>query len=196
MVDINKTRTEPIEQFWEITDDIRAGMLGVDGSGQHMQPMHPNCEREGRNIWFFVKTDSDLVQAIGSGGPCHFCVVGRSHDYHACVAGKLTVEQNRAMIDRFWNSVTAAWFKSKDDPELTLVKLALDNGVAWGSVGTVRFGWEVMKANMSSAEPDVGARQHFSFVHQVENGHERRTPSQPSGLSDAARGVPRQEGQV
>ncbi|MEZ5818661.1 MAG: pyridoxamine 5'-phosphate oxidase family protein [Hyphomicrobiaceae bacterium] len=170
MVDIKKTREQPIEQFWEVTDDIRAGMLGIEGSGQHMQPMHPNCEREGRNIWFFVKKQSDLVQAIGSGARGHFCVVGREHDYHACVAGRMTVENNQAMIDRFWSKMTAAWFKSKDDPDLTLVKMALDNGVAWASVGPVKFGWEVMKANLSDQEPDVGARQHFSFVHRVENG--------------------------
>ena len=96
---------------------------------------------------------------------------------------------------RFWSSVTAAWFKSKDDPDLTLVKMALDNGVAWGSVGSVRFGWEVMKANMSDAEPDVGARQHFSFVHQIDNGQARAT-GQTGAPSDAVRGVPRQEGQV
>jgi general stress protein 26 len=192
MVDINKTRTVPIEQFWEMTDDIRAGMLGIEGSGQHLQPMHPYCEREGRNIWFFSKKDSDLVAAIDSGARGHFCVIGRAHDYHACVSGKLTVEHNKAMIDRFWSSTAAAWYKSKDDPDLTLIKMALDDGVAWGSVGTVRFGWEVMKANVSTSEPDVGARQHFSFVHQVDNGHDRRDGS----TGPHAQHVPRQEGQV
>ncbi|MGD9801979.1 MAG: pyridoxamine 5'-phosphate oxidase family protein [Hyphomicrobiaceae bacterium] len=192
MVDITKTRQQPIEQFWEMTEDIRAGMLGVEGSGQHMQPMHPNCEREGRNIWFFVKKDADLVQAIGSGGHGHFCVIGRDHDYHACVSGRLTVENNSAMIDRFWNSATAAWFKGKDDPELTLVKMELDDGVAWGSVGTVKFGWEVLKANMSEHDPDVGARTHFSFVHQVGGSEQRPQAS----ASDTPRYIPRQEGQV
>ncbi len=171
MVDIAKTREQPIEQFWEVLDDIRAGMLGVEGSGQHMQPMHPFAEREGRNIWFFASKESDLARAIGAGGRGHFCLIGRNHDYHACVAGHLTVEPNDAMIDRFWDSVTAAWFNGKDDPNLTLVKMALDDGVAWASVGAVKFGWEVLKANMSSAkEPDVGARKHFSFIHQVGSG--------------------------
>lgn len=192
MVDIDKTRQQPIEQFWEMTDDIRAGMLGVDGSGQHMQPMHPNCEHEGRNIWFFVKKDSDLAQTIGSGAHGHFCVIGRNHDYHACVSGRLTLEHNAAMIDRFWNSVTAAWFNGKDDPKLTLVKMALEDGVAWGSVGTVKFGWEVLKANMSEKDPDVGARKHFSFVHQIENGRDRPGVS----AQESSRFVPRQEGQV
>ncbi|MGE0766846.1 MAG: pyridoxamine 5'-phosphate oxidase family protein [Hyphomicrobiaceae bacterium] len=192
MVDLTKTRQQPIEQFWEMTDDIRAGMLGVDGSGQHMQPMHPNCEREGRSIWFFGKKSSDLAQAIGAGGHGHFCVVGRGHDYHACVSGKLTLEHDRGIIDRFWNSVTAAWYSGKDDPDLTLIRMALDEGVAWASVGTVKFGWEILKANMSERDPDIGARNHFSFVHKVDNGRDAPRPSaqNPSAF------VPRQEGQV
>ena len=82
MADLQKTRTEPIQQFWDMTDDVRAGMLGVTGSRQHMQPMHPNCDRAGRTIWFFVKLDSEIVEAVGQGGHGHFCVVGRSNDYH------------------------------------------------------------------------------------------------------------------
>jgi len=192
MVDLAKTRQQPIEQFWDVTDDISAGMLGIEGSGQHMQPMHPNCEREGRNIWFFVKKDSDLAQSVESGGRGHFCVIGRNHDYHACVSGKLSLERNPEMVDRFWNSVTAAWFSGKDDPKLGLVKMALDDGVAWASVGSVKFGWEVLKANMSEREPDVGARKHFSFVHNVEDGRDgMRAPA-----ADTSRYVPRQEGQA
>jgi general stress protein 26 len=192
MVDLAKTRQQPSEQFWDMTEDIAAGMLGVDGSGQHMQPMHPNCEREGRNIWFFVKKDSDLAQSVDSGGHGHFCVIGRNHDYHACVSGKLTLEHNPAMRDRFWNSVTAAWFNGKNDPKLRLVKMALDDGVAWASVGSMTFGWEVLKANMSEREPDVGARQHFSFVHKVETGRD----GMRRGAEGTPQYVPSQEGQV
>jgi general stress protein 26 len=192
MVDLAKTRQQPIEQFWDVTDDISAGMLGIEGSGQHMQPMHPNCEREGRNIWFFVKKDSDLAHAVDGGGRGHFCVIGRNHDYHACVAGKLSLEHDPAIVDRFWNSVTAAWFTGKDDPKLGLVKMALDDGVAWGSVGPMQFGWEVLKANMSEHEPDIGARKHFSFVHSVGNGGDRAHAPADS----TSRYVPRQEGQV
>ena len=35
MADLDKARTEPAEQLWEELADIHAGMLGVEGSGQH-----------------------------------------------------------------------------------------------------------------------------------------------------------------
>ena len=165
MANINMTREQPIQQFWEMTDDIRAGMLGVEGSGQHMQPMHPNCDPEGRNLWFYADRKSDLVRAVGDGATAHFCVIGRSHDYHACVRGRLDADRNTQMIQRFWTPVTASWFKGMDDPDLTMLRFALEDGVAWSSADAVTFGWALLKAGVSETEPDVGARQHFSFLH-------------------------------
>ncbi|MGE0697644.1 MAG: pyridoxamine 5'-phosphate oxidase family protein [Hyphomicrobiaceae bacterium] len=163
MVDVNKTRTEPVEQFWEMIDDVAAGMLGLEGSGQHMQPMHPLVDAQAGVIWFFARKDSDIAEAAGQGGRAHFAVVGRDHDYYACVGGTLSAERNRSAIDRFWGPVTAAWFDGKDDPSLVTLKLSLDDGVAWSSVGGAKFGWEIIKANTTGSDPDVGARQHFSF---------------------------------
>jgi general stress protein 26 len=51
-------------------------MLGIEGSGRHMQPMAPQLDRKGRRIWFFTRNDSDLAQAVGIGAPAHFCIVG------------------------------------------------------------------------------------------------------------------------
>ena len=194
MADIEKTREQPIEQFWEMTDAIAAGMLGIEGSGQHMQPMHPNCDVEADTIWFFTKKDSDLAQTAGNDGgkKAQFCVVGSDHDYHACVSGHLTLNHDAAIIDRFWNPITSAWFDGKDDPNLTLLKLELDDGVAWGSVGTTKFGWEIIKSSVTDQEPDVGARQHFKFG--------GRNPSEDLAMAAAdgpgdPRKPPRGEGQ-
>lgn len=165
MADIERTKEEPIMQFFDMTDEVAAGMLGIDGSGQFMQPMHPHIDRETRSIWFFAKKDSDLVGAIKPGSRAHLCVIGKDHDYHACVEGTVRVDADRAIVDRYWDSITAAWFDDKEDPNLTMVEMRLDKGVAWASTNnSVKFGWEIMKANMGEGEPDVGARKHFTFT--------------------------------
>lgn len=164
MTDLNKTREQPIEQFWDMTEEVSAGMLGVSGSGQHMQPMHPYVDRDKRSIWFFAKRDSDIAKAAITGSQAHFCVIGKGHDYHACVSGTVREGVDEQALDRYWNSVAEAWFNEKHDPNLTMIELDLKDGVAWASTSsTVLFGWEILKSNMTGDAPDVGARKHFNF---------------------------------
>ena len=72
MADISKTKTDPLQQLWDVLDDVHAGMLGVEESGQHMQPMAPFVEKESNSIWFYTRTDSDLVKAVQTGARAHF----------------------------------------------------------------------------------------------------------------------------
>jgi general stress protein 26 len=164
MADLDKTRSAAVEQLWDELDKVHAGMLGVEGSGQHMQPMAPQLDPEGRRIWFFSRDDSDLARAAGSGAKAHFCVIGEDHDYHACLSGALRQNRDQARIDAFWSPVVAAWFEGgKADPALTLLELELSDAAIWASSNPIRFGWEIAKANVTEGEPDVGVRTHVRF---------------------------------
>ncbi len=165
MADLDKARNSPEDQLWDELDDVHAGMLGVEGSGQHMQPMSPHLDRDGRRIWFFANRKSDLVEAIGQGKRAHFVVVGDDHDYHACLAGDLAVNNDRARIDAYWSPVVSAWFEGgKDDPDLALLEFRLIDAAVWASSSSpIKFGWEIAKANVTDSEPDVGVRNHIRF---------------------------------
>jgi general stress protein 26 len=166
MVDLKKTQSNPEEQFWDELDGVHAGMLGVEGSGQHMQPMAPELDRKANTIWFFSRRDSDLVKALKGGAKAHFCVVGKNQDYHACMSGTLAENPDRSKIDQYWSQVVAAWFaKGKEDPSLTLLEFKLNDAAIWASSSNaIKFGWEIAKANMTGEEPDVGVRAHIRFV--------------------------------
>lgn len=167
MADLEKTRLDPLQQLWDEIDDIHAGMLGVEESGQHMQPMAPYVEKETNSIWFFTKTSTDLIAAVRAGSRAHFCVVGKDHDYHACLAGTISERHSREHVDKFWSAVVAAWYEGgKEDPELTMLQLKLDDASIWASPkSALRFGWEVAKANLTGREPDLGIHTHLSLPH-------------------------------
>ncbi len=42
-----KTEQEPEKQLWEQLDKVRAGMLGIEGSHNHMQPMAHQADQDG-----------------------------------------------------------------------------------------------------------------------------------------------------
>jgi general stress protein 26 len=166
MTSLTRAREHPREQLFDEIDRIDAGMLGLERSRMHMQPMAPHLDRQANTIWFFSKSDTDLVQAIGDGARAEFCIVGKDHDYHASLAGDITAERNPAKIDEYWNSVVEAWYDhGKDDPLLTILALRLDDAAIWASTGsTLKFGWEIAKANFNAdEEPEVGVRTHLVF---------------------------------
>ena len=165
MADLNDIKKDAEHELFEQIDDVRAGMLGLENSAQHFQPMAPHCDRNGKSLWFYAKLDSDLVKAIGNGAKGHFIVVGKSQDFYACISGMMRTSKDRERIEQYWSTITAAWFKDgQDDPMLTMIEFKLQDAAIWASTGNpLAFGWEIAKANMTDETPDVGIREHVHF---------------------------------
>ncbi|OJF91271.1 pyridoxamine 5'-phosphate oxidase family protein [Pararhizobium antarcticum] len=167
MVDLSKTKNDPLQQLWDIVDDTRAGMLGVEGDLQHMQPMAPQLEKESNSLWFYTRSDSDLVKAVGTSARARFCLISKDHDYHTSLVGVISENKSREHIDKFWSPVVGAWFENgKDDPLLTMLQMKLDDAAIWASSNsTLRFGWEIAKANLTGKEPDLGVHTQIALPH-------------------------------
>ncbi|WP_454851397.1 pyridoxamine 5'-phosphate oxidase family protein [Rhizobium binxianense] len=167
MASFNEARNQPARQLWDQIGDIPAGMLGLAGIDMHMQPMAPHADPTTNTIWFYAKTDDALVGAIKPGSRAHFCVVGKDHDYHACLAGTIEVKPDPTRIEEYWSSVTAAWYENgKKDPKLTMLAMHVDDAEIWVSTdSTLKFGWEIAKANLDAEKtPDVGIKRHLQFA--------------------------------
>jgi len=160
-----KTADHPEEELWHQLKHSRAGMLGVEGSHNHMQPMSPMLDHDSARLWFFTSRRSDLLKEVGQGVHAHFCVIGKKQDYHACLMGKLVEDKDRSKIEKYWSDMAGAWFTGKDDPDLTLLRFDLIDAAIWASTSNpVKFAWEIERANNSAREPDIGVRAEVEFA--------------------------------
>ncbi|MGV8939008.1 MAG: pyridoxamine 5'-phosphate oxidase family protein [Allorhizobium sp.] len=167
MSNLSHAREAPTKQLFDQIGDIHAGMLGLEGSQMHMQPMAPFADAKTNTIWFYTRKDSDMVKALRPGQRAHFVVVGKGHDYHASLGGVIEERHDAAKIDQYWSSVVEAWFEDgKKDPQLTMLALHLDDGEIWASTGnSLKFAWEIAKANLNDEEtPDVGVHRRLAFA--------------------------------
>lgn len=126
--------TEIRDRFWKELKSERTIMLGIDGEpGGGMQPMTALIEADdGGPLWIFTSKESDLAKAIGGGKPAHATFTGKKHDLFANVTGRLSIDNNRTVIDRLWNPWVAAWFeKGKDDPKLCLLRFDAEQAKIW-----------------------------------------------------------------
>lgn len=154
---------EAEKEFWKSLKESNTGMLGLDQPGYHHQPMTGFGEPETGAIWFFTRTDTDFARDVAAGGPGGgqpgmFCYQAKDQKVQACIHGVLSVDPDRARIDRYWNPVVAAWYpEGKDDPNLTLIRLDAEDGRVWVSdKGALGFGYQVLKANLTKTTPDAG----------------------------------------
>ncbi len=84
-------------------------------------------------LWFFTAKDNTLVQQLQGGhGRAIATFTSKGHDLFATVHGALSVDTDRAVVDRLWNRFVAAWYEGgKDDPKLALLRLDPDRGEVW-----------------------------------------------------------------
>ncbi len=127
------TPDEMQAQFWKALKSDMTMMLGLAGAEEgHTRPMTAQIEEDGGPIWFFTSTDSAIASQAQGGGRAIATFASKGHDIFAAVHGRLTVDTDRAAVDRLWNRYVAAWYEEgKDDPKLVLLRLDPDQAEIW-----------------------------------------------------------------
>ena len=89
-------------------------------------------DEESGPLWIFTAKDTELVQALSGTLPAHATFVGKKHDLFANIAGQLSLDTDRAVVERLWNPFVAAWFEGgKDDPNLALLRFDAETAKIW-----------------------------------------------------------------
>jgi len=127
------TPAELRAKFWDSLGSDMTMMIGLDGvEDGHARPMTAQIEGPHGPIWFFTSKDNGIVQALGRGDRAIATFVSKGHDLFATVHGSLSVDRDRAVVDRLWNRFIAAWFEGgKDDPNLVLLRLDAERAEIW-----------------------------------------------------------------
>jgi len=133
-------------KFWKALASDRTMMLGLDGvEDGHARPMTAQFEHERGPIWFFTTNDNALVQALERGERAIAAFASKGHDLFATVHGRLSVDNDRVVIDRLWNRFAAAWYEGgKDDPRLTLLRLDAERAEIWADASSLVAGVKVL----------------------------------------------------
>ncbi|MFZ1727892.1 MAG: pyridoxamine 5'-phosphate oxidase family protein [Albidovulum sp.] len=156
---LEQVRADARTALFDAMTDVRAGMLGVEGSGQHMQPMTHFLDEDTAELWFITASDTDLVRAVGQGARAHYCVISKDQTLHACLSGTIVQSQDTEKLDALWSPVAAAWFEGgRDDPKVTLLQLTLLDAAVWATTDSmVAQSVEMARATMDAGhKPDIG----------------------------------------
>ena len=129
-------------KFWKALGSDRTMMLGLDGvEDGHARPMTGQFEDDRSPIWFFAATDNALVKALGAGNRAIATFTSKDHEVFATLHGSLSLDNDRATIDRLWNPHVAAWYEGgKDDPKIALLRLDAERAEIWENASSLFAG--------------------------------------------------------
>ena len=156
----------PRGAIFEVMDRIRAGMLGLTGSGTGFRPMTHFADSHAGLIWFISSSETDLVQSLGLGEDAEYVLISEDHDAHVSLRGKLYQIRDDEKLDELWSPVVAAWFKGgRDDPQVALLRFEPEVADIWSSTAsTLKFGFEIVRANLDrDHQPVLGVKATVTF---------------------------------
>lgn len=139
------TPQELEQKMWKALESDKTLMLGLDGvEDGHARPMTAQMEEKSGPIWFFTSRDNAMVQQLDRGHRAIAAFSSKNHELFASIKGNLSVDNDRAVIERLWNPFVAAWFDGKDDPRIVLLRLDAEHAEIWLNASNLMAGVKMM----------------------------------------------------
>lgn len=117
------------KEFWKALDHSPILMVRLDDRNEHALPMTAQLDADAHGtIWFYTARDNRL----SDGGSTMAQFASKGHDVFACMAGTLSQEQDRAVIDKHWSNMVEAWYPGgREDPNLVMLRFDIRNIEIW-----------------------------------------------------------------
>ena len=132
--------TRLTKAFWKAIDDSPFIMLGLVGvEDDQTRPMTAQVDvpeggddEVGGPIYFFASKSDGVGHNLTGSARAVAAYADKGHTLFAHVHGTLSASNDRAVIDRLWNPLVAAWYKDgKNDPDLQLLRFETEHATIW-----------------------------------------------------------------
>ena len=145
------------EEFWDALEDVREGMLGLEGD--FTVPMSPKVRDDGRDgkVWFVTAEGTDLQKGVVAGAkPARFIVSDSGEGIWADVKGTLEQVTDKAVLDDIWGAMTGVWFEeAQNDPDVRLLCFTPHEAEATLSDdNALEFFYKIAKAKVQGETPE------------------------------------------
>ena len=131
---------KPAEVLGKLLEDIDIAMfttVGADGYLVSRPLSTQEASYDGRRVYFFTEADSPKVAEVRRHPKVNLAYASRDKNTYVSLAGRCTINRDRALIGQFWNDALKAFFpKGTDDPNLVLLEVEPRTVEYWDGPGT------------------------------------------------------------
>lgn len=135
-MDDQTDRHESVKKLREMIKDIEIAMLTTaepDGSLRSRPMATQKFEFDG-DLWFFTRASSPKVDEIEQEHHVNVSYAAPDKQRYVSVSGRARLVRDKNKIEELWSPILKAWFpKGLDDPDLALLKVAVEQAEYWDS---------------------------------------------------------------
>lgn len=92
------------------------------------RPMALQGVDEEGNLWFLSDVTSEKNQEIEADNEVELYFMNNAKYEYVFLKGNASITQDKILIEKYWSSFANAWFDGKDDPKVSLIKVAPYDG--------------------------------------------------------------------
>lgn len=140
MSDDIKTQEECNAELAKLIKSFHTAMLVTmrDGDKHVSRPMSPLGDGDfNGELWFSAERHSDCIAEINAHPEVNVAFMDESRSKYVSASGRATQLDDQAKKDELWSPVMKAFFESKDDPNLTLIRVDVDSAEYWSGPSTL-----------------------------------------------------------
>jgi len=103
-------------------------------------------------------SDSPKAEQVQKEHQVNAAYASASDNSFVSLSGVASLSHDRAAIDAHWDDMLKAWFAGgKDDPNLALLKVDVDQAVYWDAPGSrMVVAFDYLKARLTGKPPELG----------------------------------------
>ncbi len=96
------------------------------------RPMSVQQVDDAGNLWFLSADDSHKNAELERDPSVQLYFQGSKHSDFLTLSGHASISRDKAKIDELWEPIVKTWFtEGKDDPRITVIKVAPTAGYYW-----------------------------------------------------------------
>lgn len=129
----NLEHRDALKKLRSLVEDIKTCMLttNMDFLPLNVRPMHTLEIDDTGNIWFFNSKDSMQYTDIQNDNRVQLFYADPQKTEFLSIYGTASLSQDQEKIDALWNPMAKAWFSGKEDPDLSVLRIAPQDAYYW-----------------------------------------------------------------
>lgn len=160
--------TEQREHLLKLLRQFPTAMLITHAGGDCLRarPMAIAEITEEGVVWFITGLDTAKAHEIETDTRVHL-VCQNEHSAYLSMSGTGNLVNDRAKVAEVWQEPFKVWFpKGKDDPDIVLIRVKLEQGEYWDNEGwnKVKYLVESAKAYVKGTTPDTKDEDQHAYV--------------------------------
>ncbi len=146
-------------KLWAMIRKMRIAMMTTDDDGVlRSRPMAAVDRDFDGALWFLTHASSAKVSEVQDDHRVNLSYADPSGQNYASISGRASVVRDKAQIAESWHESARAWFpKGKDDPDIALLRVTVDQGEYWDAPSsTMLHAYGYVKAMLTGRSPAPG----------------------------------------